>query len=184
MKNNIISICLLGLVTFSGNLKAQKWVCKNGNTSFFSETPLENISAINKNVASIIDQSTGSIAVKMKMTEFVFPNKLMQEHFNENYVESEKYPDGVFSGKVEGTYDLKKPGKYPIKGNGTLTLHGVKREVSIPGTLEVQNNEIILKCEFTVRPDDYKIDIPSLVLTKIAEEISVKSMLSYSLPQK
>jgi hypothetical protein len=93
-------LTFLLIFTTGLSLHAQRFVCKNGKMSFFSETPLENISALNKNITSIIDVPTNAIAVKIQMAEFKFSNKLMEEHFNENYMESEKFPTGVFSRKI------------------------------------------------------------------------------------
>ena len=182
MKNKIQ---ILSLSVFIGMLASisvysQKYVCKEGQTSIFSETPLENISALNKKVVSIIDPSTNSIAVKMQMIDFVFTNKLMQEHFNENYIESEKFPTSVFSGKINEEIDYTKNGQYPVNALGSMVIHGVKKEVSLKGTLTVGENQINLKAEYLIKPEDFNIDIPSLVVTKIAEEISVKSEFTFA----
>lgn len=168
------------LVLMSLNSFSQKFACKGGQTSFFSETPMENIQAENTKVVSMIDPATGVIAVKMTIRDFEFPNKLMQEHFNENYLESEKYPTAVFSGKILGDVDYDKDGTYPVTGQGNMIIHGVKKEISLKGTLNISGDQLNLKAEYLIKPEDYRIEIPSLVITKIAEEISVKSNFTYT----
>lgn len=174
---NTVSFLLLFLVGIS--LHAQRFVCKNGEMSFFSETPLENISALNKNVTSIIDVPTNAIAVKMQMAEFKFPNKLMEEHFNENYMESEKFPSGVFSGKIKEKIDFSKDGTYDISAVGKFQIHGVTKNRTLTGKMTINNGVPSLICTFDVKLADHKIDIPTIVVAKIAETIEVKSNLSF-----
>ncbi|UBM59180.1 YceI family protein [Marinilongibacter aquaticus] len=161
-------------------LFAQKVICKQGTISLFSETPMENISAENHKVVSVLDLGTRQVAVKMTITDFVFPNKLMQEHFNENYMESEKHPTAWFTGKLSGISDFEKNGKQAVFGEGELMIHGVKRKVKLNGQLEVSEKALVLQANFTVKPEDYGIEIPSLVITKIAEEIKVSAAFSYT----
>lgn len=171
-----ITLILLGLI-FSISVYAQQnqWICRNGETSFFSETPLENIAALNKNVASIIDFSKGEIAVRMTMTEFKFQNHLMEEHFNENYMESEKFPTGTFKGKIQEAIDVTKNGTYDISAKGQLTMHGVTKERLMKGKLTIDNGQMTLVTNFDVALKDHKIEIPTLVMAKIAEVITVKN---------
>lgn len=173
---------LIVLLTFTVgiSLHAQRFVCKNGEMSFFSETPLENIAAVNKNVTSIIDVPTNTIAVKMQMAEFKFPNKLMEEHFNENYIESEKFPTGVFSGKINEKIDFSKDGTYDISSVGKFQIHGVTQNRMITGKMTIKNGLPSLVCSFDVKLADHKIDIPTIVVAKIAETIEVKSNLSFA----
>lgn len=172
---------LLGIMVLalSNTVLAQKYICKNGETSFFSETPLENISALNKKVVSLINSTDGALAVKMNIVDFEFPNKLMQEHFNENYLESEKYPKSVFSGKILEKIDYSKDGRYDVTGQGSIVIHGQTQKVDLKGTLTIKGNQLILEAAYLIKPEDYNIEIPSLVITKIAEEISVKSKFVY-----
>lgn len=172
----IATLNFLSTITFAQN----QWICRKGETSFFSETPLENIVAVNKNVISLIDFTKGEIAVKMTMTDFKFQNHLMEEHFNENYMESEKYPTGSFSGKFQEPVDISKNGTYDISAKGQLTMHGVQKERIMKGKLIVNNNEITLISDFDVALKDYKIEVPTLVITKIAEVISVKDRFVFS----
>jgi polyisoprenoid-binding protein YceI len=178
MKKGIL-ITILSLIAV--NVFAQnQWICRKGETSFFSETPLENIAAVNKNVVSLIDFTKGEIAVKMTMTDFKFQNHLMEEHFNENYMESEKYPTGSFVGKFQESIDISKNGTYDISAKGTLNMHGVQKERIMKGRLIVNNNDITLISDFDVALKDHKIEVPTLVITKIAEVISVKDKFVFN----
>ncbi|MFN3996249.1 YceI family protein [Algoriphagus sp.] len=149
------------------------YATSTGEVSFFSETPLENIQAVNKKTGSIINATSRELAVQMKITDFIFPNKLMQEHFNENYLESEKYPNATFKGKIKESVDLSVPGTYPVATEGSLTIHGVTKPVLVKGTIVSTGSDLKLDFKFQVKPEDYKIEVPSLVVTKIAETIDV-----------
>lgn len=168
-------LLLFALTASSLPLTAQLYTAQSGETSFFSKAPLEDISAVNKKVGAVLNTATGDIAVKIPMTEFSFPNKLMQEHFNENYVESDKYPAATFRGKIQETLDYTKPGSYPVTAKGTFDLHGVKQERTLKGTLTVGEGKLTLQSDFPVALKDHNIDIPKLVFQKIAETIAVKN---------
>ncbi len=167
----VFVIMILSNVAFGQNI----YLCKNGETSFFSETPLENISALDNKVASVIDISKNEIAVKMTMVDFKFKNRLMEEHFNENYMESEKYPIGTFKGKIQENVDYSKNGTYTVNAKGILNMHGVSKERTLTGKMEILNGVITLTSEFVIPLKDHKIDVPTLVIAKVAEEISVKN---------
>lgn len=149
-----------------------------GEVSFYSDTPLETIEASNKKTGSIINATSREIAVQMKITDFNFPNKLMQEHFNENYLESEKYPAAVFKGKIKEQVDLSAAGTYPVTAEGSMTIHGVTKPVSVKGTVVSSGADLKLDFKFQVRPEDYQIEVPSLVVTKIAETIDVSGKMT------
>ncbi len=163
------------LLVLALSAHAQLFLTQTGETSFFSETPLENIAAKNTNTAAIINTAKGEIAIKMAMNQFVFPNKLMQEHFNENYMESDKYPTATFRGKIQETIDFKKDGVYDVSAKGTLEIHGIKQDRIIKGKLTVGKGQIMMESNFNIKLVDHKIDIPTVVFAKIAEVISVKS---------
>ena len=175
---NIIKL-LIFTVLISSKSFGQLYATQSGETSFFSETPVENISAVNKTVGAILNTSTNEVAVSMKMSAFDFPNKMMQEHFNENYMESEKYPTGVFKGKIVEAIDYTKNGTYDVTAKGQLTLHGVAQPRDLKGKLIVDNQKISLVCSFDVKLADHKIEVPKLVFSKIAEVIAVKSKYSF-----
>lgn len=175
----IIKLLIISLLATSKSL-GQMYATQAGETSFFSETPVENITAVNKTVGAIINTTTNEVAVSMKMTAFEFPNKLMQEHFNENYMESEKYPTGTFKGKIIEPIDYTKNGTYDVTVKGLLTIHGVTVPRDLKGKLTVENQKISLISNFEVKLVDHKIDIPKIVFAKIAEVISVKTKYAFS----
>jgi hypothetical protein len=172
-------ILVAGFLLFSGYSQGQTlFSTASGEVSFFSETPLENIEAVNKKTGCIINATSGELAVQMRITDFDFPNKLMQEHFNENYLESEKYPTAVFKGKIKEQVDLKVAGTYPVTAEGSMTIHGVTKPVTIKGTVLSTGNELKLDFKFQVKTEDYKVEVPSLVVTKIAENIDVTGKMT------
>ncbi len=175
----IIKILLISLLV-SDKSFGQMYATQAGETSFFSETLVENIVAVNKTVGAIINTATNEIAVSMKMSAFDFPNKLMQEHFNENYMESEKYPMGTFKGKIVEPIDYTKNGTYEVTAKGQLTIHGVTLPRDLKGKLTVENQKISLVSNFDIKLVDHKIDVPKIVFAKIAEVISVKTKYAFS----
>ena len=177
---NILKVLIFSILISSKSF-GQLYSTQSGETNFFSETLVENISAVNKTVGAILNTSTNEVAVSMKMSAFNFPNKLMQEHFNENYMESEKFPTGVFKGKIVETIDYTKNATYDITAKGQLTLHGVTQARDLKGKLTVDNQKIGLTCNFDVKLVDHKIDVPKLVFAKIAEVIAVKSKYAFTL---
>ncbi len=161
--------------SFIFTTKAQVYLTQTGETSFFSETPMENISGLNKTVAAAMNLASNDIAIRIQNVAFKFPNKLMEEHFNENYMESDKFPISTFKGKIIEKIDFTKDGTYEVSANGTFDIHGVKQERVLKGKLTVAKNQLTLQCNFDIKLADYKIEIPTLVIAKIAETIAVKS---------
>jgi polyisoprenoid-binding protein YceI len=157
----------------------EKYKTSKTQVSFFSKTPVENIEAVNKSSKGIIDFNTKAFLVKIPIKSFDFPSDLMEEHFNENYLESDKYPDATFKGTFEGDYDLKKDGNYPVNANGDLTIHGVTQKRSIPCTLKVVKGNVTASSKFNVKLVDHKIEVPQLVFNKIAEVIEVTADLLF-----
>lgn len=163
--------CLLS----AADAPAQRYSTTSGQTQFFSETPVENIRAINKKSQVIFDAATGELAVRIPIRDFTFPNKLMQEHFNENYMESEKYPTATFSGKLSSLPDHTRNGTYSVVAKGKLTVHGVTQEREIQGQFIVKDGSITMMSDFEVALTDHKIEVPKLVFVKIAQQIQVKT---------
>lgn len=170
MKKVIFSL----LILTCGAVQSQMLMTKNATISFHSHTFLENIDAVNNNVMAVIDAGKKNIAFSLLMKQFEFPKKLMQQHFNESYAESDKFPKATFSGAYTEDADLSKDGSYPLKVNGRLTIHGVTREVMIPATLTVKGSLIIGTATFKLNPKDYNIEIPFIVKDKIEKENTVK----------
>ncbi|GMQ29867.1 YceI family protein [Algoriphagus confluentis] len=149
----------------------------SGEISFYSDTPLETIEALNQKSGAIINSDTREVAVQMRITDFIFPNKLMQEHFNENYMESEKYPTATFKGKIKEQVDFTIPGTYSVTADGVLTIHGVTKPVTVKGNIASTEKGLKLEFKFQVRPEEFQIEVPSLVITKITEEIDVSGRM-------
>lgn len=152
---------------------AQVYKNTNGMIGFFSHTPVLDIEAVSKDANSIIDLSKNQLAFSVKNKTFKFKNSLMEEHFNEKYIESEKYPTSSFAGTINEKINLTAEGEYKVTLTGKLSIHGVQLDRVIPGTISVQKGKILLKSEFMVKTADYKIEVPQLVFEKIAEEIKV-----------
>ncbi len=151
-----------------------EYVTRSGIIRFNASTPLEDIEAENSRVNAILKPESGAFGVVLLISEFEFPRKLMQEHFNENYLESEKYPKAVFSGTIEGNC-LPEPGGSAKCGiSGTITLHGVGRPLTAVANLMHTGSGYRLRSAFVIRPEAHEIKIPKLLFTKIAQEVQVE----------
>ena len=158
---------------FSTQVLAQQFYTNKGKISFFSEAPLEDISAVNENVSAIIDSQTGGFAFRVKIVEFTFPNSLMQEHFNESYLESEKYPLSTFTGVIDDFSDLDLSNEQNLVVNGSLSMHGISKVAQMKANAKMINDELHISSNFDVALKDYDIDIPKIMIYKIAETIAV-----------
>lgn len=179
MKNYSLLMIILMLVGCA-SLKAQVYSTTKGEINFFSSAPLEDISAKNNRVISMLNTQTGELVVRVPINQFDFPNKLMQRHFNENYMESEKYPYGTFKGKLNEQIDFSKPGTYDASASGVLNIHGVDQKRTLNGKVTVgTDGSLELQTKFIVALADHKIDVPKIVFNKIAEKISVTANFNY-----
>jgi hypothetical protein len=170
----IFSALLCLAVLLPAAAYSQLYSTRAGFIGFYSKTPLEDIKGENTQVYAIVDAGKKNLAFAALLKGFVFTKELMQEHFNENYVESDKYPKATFSGTFAGDIALDKDGVYKVTVKGNLTLHNVTRPVEIPATLEVKAGHILGMAEFKLKPEDFNIGIPSVVRDKIDKEIMVK----------
>lgn len=160
--------------TISLNAQIYKAKADGSSITFFSKSPLEDITAVNKKSSIGLNSTTGDIQVGVTMTYFKFPKPLMEEHFNENYLESDKFPVCVFKGKIVEPVDYSKEGENKVTVKGTMNLHGVTKDVEIEGTLTKKGNEILINSEFKIKIADYNIKVPSLYVQNIAEIVDVK----------
>ena len=169
-----IGLLLVTLLLFFLPAKSQD-ICmtSNGTVSFFSETPVENIDATSNQAIGAINVKTKAVFFKVKMTTFEFKKALMQEHFNENYVESHDYPYSTFNGTINEPVDLTKDGTYNVTATEKLTVHGVEKSRTIPGTVTVKGGTIDLTSDFDVTVADHSIKIPTVVVKNIAEVVKV-----------
>ncbi len=173
MRKFFSTIIVLFILTTSAF--SQKYITKNGKITFYSDAPMEKIEAHNSQVNAAIDASNGDLVFRVLMKSFIFEKALMQEHFNENYVESDKYPNATFKGKIQNikNIDFSKNGKYNVIVEGDLTIHGVTQKVIHPGSIEIKDGKVIAQSKFMIALKDYNIKIPNNVLKNIAENIEI-----------
>ncbi len=176
-----IIFTVLLTATITSGIAQSKYITRNGHINFFSSAPIEDITADNNSVGSIIDPATGEMVFTLRMTGFEFEKKLMQQHFNENYVESDKFPKSTFKGVITNNdkVNYSKPGQYSVNVKGDLTIHGVTKKIQTPGTIEVTGDGLKASSKFIVKPADFDIKIPGIMRNKIAEEIEVTVKMEY-----
>ncbi|HMT53888.1 MAG TPA: YceI family protein [Saprospiraceae bacterium] len=157
-------------------MSAQKYFTKTGHISFYSDTPLEKIEGHNKSSNCVLDVATGKLEVATLVKGFQFEKALMQEHFNENYMESDKFPKAVFKGQIDNysKLDISKNGKVTVKVSGDLTMHGVTKKVTTDAVVSINNGKIIADASFNVLLADFNIKIPALVKDQIAKSLKIK----------
>jgi polyisoprenoid-binding protein YceI len=179
MKKLIVTMVLTASVLLVN--AQEKYFTRSGVISFFSKTDMENIDARNTKATSILDTKTGQMEFAVLMKAFEFKKELMMEHFNENYVESDKFPKATFKGSVTNieTVNFSKDGIYPIKIKGQLTMHGVTNEVVTDGKFEVKEGVVQGSCSFICVLADYKIAIPSVVKDNISKTIKIDVEVTY-----
>ena len=158
---------------YSLGFTQSKYLTKTGIISFEASVPsFEEVSAKNNAVTAILNTENSEIAALALINGFRFKNALMEEHFNENYAESNNYPKAIFEGKIKQFLTDKTSGNFEISGK--LTFHGVTKIIeTIPVTIDVNSERINLKGEFKVLASDFKIEIPNIVKNKISEEVQV-----------
>jgi len=161
---------------------AEKWQTRTAYVRFFSTTPVEDIEAVNNQVSSILDPLKGEFAFQVPIKGFVFEKALMQEHFNENYLESGKHPNATFTGKIVDFDPSKLTGTGKIKWvlRGKMSIHGQEKEMDIPIELTPKANKGVIEAKFKVVPEDFGIKIPSAVRNKIAKDIEVSVKADYA----
>lgn len=170
MKHLTFLCFLFGIIL---NVNGQTiFVTKKASVKFFSETPMENIEAITETVNAGLNDATGKVVVKIPIKTFKFERSLMEEHFNENYLESDKFPYATFTGTLDNAFLTNKSS---FNGNitGDLTIHGVTQKKAFPIKIINNNGIYSTTLQFKVKLADFDIKIPTLVIEKIAEEVLV-----------
>jgi len=174
-KKNILALIISGtfiLSSFQGNPSI--FTCRDGKVSFLSDAPLEVIKASSQGLSGVLNISDRSFSFLVSTKSFEgFNSSLQRTHFNEDYMESDVYPNSTFKGKIIEETDLTVPGTYQIRAKGKMNVHGVENDRIIKCTLVVSENKIDVKANFTVFLEDHNISIPSIVNQKIAEEIKL-----------
>ena len=170
-----VKVILLIAVSMSFVAHAQVYKSTSSDVSFYSKTPMEDIYAQTKKAKAAVNLNTKKVFIKIKMISFKFEKPLMEEHFNEKYVETEKYPNAIFSGVILGEDDLSKEGTYQVKVKGVLNIHGVEQNRIVDGNVLVKEGTVELTTEFKVALENHKVKVPKVVVKKIAEVINVKA---------
>ena len=167
----LVSIIALSLCTNGQG----KYFTKSGKISFFSKTSMENIDAINKSTACILDSKAGDVQFAVLMKSFSFKKALMQEHFNKDFIESDKFPKGEFKGQITNNSEIKYTvdGTYPAKVKGKLTIHGVTKDVETTGTITVKAGKISVSSSFNVQLPDYNIKVPAVQRSQVSDNIKI-----------
>lgn len=176
------ALLLITIVSALSAFSQNRYFTKNGGITFHAGTAMEDIDAINNSATSVFDATTGQIEYAVLIKGFEFKRALMQDHFNENYLESDKFPKSIFKGKISNISELniEKEGSYAVNVKGSLEIHGIKREIEIPATITVKGKGITAISDFTVLLSDYNISIPGLVKDKIAKTVTIKVKCNYS----
>jgi len=164
---------LLALFVCSGTARAQIYMLESSNVRFFSDALIEDITATTTSAQGLVNVADKTFSFRVPIKTFEFAKDLMKEHFNENYMESEKYPYGTFKGSVVGNFDFTKNGVYEVTAEGILSIHGVEQKRSLPSKLFVEGKVVRLESVFMVKLVDHDIEIPQIVFQNIAEEIEV-----------
>ncbi len=170
-------LLILFVVLTGVQVYAQKFKSSESNIRFFSKAPIEDIEAVNTEATSIIDVDSKSFVFVAPIKGFSFKKKLMEEHFNENYLETDKYPKAIFKGKIEN-WDVGK-GEAVVVAKGEMSIHGVEQQVSIEGTINYGDDNVTIKSVFLIALKDYKIKIPKALFYNIAEVVEVTISFQY-----
>ena len=172
--NRLVLFVSIVLVSLSANAQG-KYFTKSGKIVFFSKTSMENIEATNKSTACILDAKTGDVQFGVLMKSFEFKKALMQEHFNKDYVESDKFPKAEFKGQItnNGEVNYTKDGSYAVKVKGKLTLHGVTKDVETTGTIVVKSGKIKASSVFNIQLPDYNIKVSSVQRSQVSDTIKI-----------
>ena len=172
--------------TASDGIAQTIYQATSSTISFHAGTPVEDIDAVNSKSLSFINKTTGEVSISIPMKDFHFKRPLMEEHFDENYLESAKYPKAEFKGKINdiGKIDFKSSAAIEITVAGTLTIHGVAQERTLNVTLQPSDSKIHGETKFVVTLSDHKIDRPKIMWQKIAEKVNVTATFTYEPYQK
>ena len=170
-----IFISLVTMMVCSIQVSAQKFYTKTGKVSFFSSTAMENISATNKSSVCLLDSKTGDLQFAILLKGFEFKKALMQEHFNNDYVESDKFPKSEFKGQItnNSSVNYTTNGSYPVTVKGKMTLHGETKDVETTGTIVVKDGKVQANSVFNLMLADYKVNIPNMYRDNISKSIKI-----------
>ena len=186
MKNkyliNTMLLSIFLLISILPVFSQHLYFSKESNVRLFSNAPLEDIVAVNKSSNAVLNTQNNEVAVKIEMSRFEFPNKLMQEHFNEHYLETDRFPYATFKGKINKEIDWRKPQNTSVSVSGEMSIHGVQKMLIIDGRLssDPKNNTIIMDANFKISLADYNIKIPNIILLKISDKVEINTQFKMS----
>ena len=176
---------ILIMVLISGMLNQDAtnalYTCKNARISLYSSAPVENIEGISNAGKSVYNLATGELMFNVAIRSLKFDKSRMEEHFNENYMESDKYPQASFKGKITEKIDVNSNGSYPVTVTGVLYVHGVKQTRTVKGTVKINNGTLSMASEFMVKCVDHNIEIPKIVFKNVAETLKLNVSATYTL---
>jgi hypothetical protein len=181
MKQFILLVSIF-VCSLTGTI-AQSIIATSTMIEFFSSTSVEDIKATNKACTALIVPAKGDILFKIPNRNFKFEKALMEEHFNENYMETEKFPNSDFRGKINEPVDYTKDGVTKVTVTGKMQIHGVTKDRTIPGTITISKGKIIAEAKFDVALKDHDIKIPSVVTKNLAENIAVTVKSEFPAPK-
>ena len=166
----LAAVCLL-----AAPASAQKFFSRDAKVKFHSDSKMEKIEAVNKSGTVVLDAATGKMDFKVLIQNFLFEKALMQEHFNENYLESDKYPNATFKGQISNLNEVNfsKDGAYKVNVSGKMNLHGVEKDITVPGTVTVGGGAVKLSAEFSLKCSDYNIKIEAQKAANISNDIKI-----------
>lgn len=175
---SLVALAMFAFTTHSGGV----YKTNSGNISFFSHTPVEDIQAENHTVKSAFSSANGRLQFSVVIKDFEFKKALMQEHFNENYLESDQYPKATFNGMIQNMAEVKvnENGTYTSPVNGKLTIKDVTKDVKTTATFTVTEGVVNAKADFNINPSDYNIEIPKATIGKISDNIKVSIDADYT----
>jgi len=173
---SIILLCWLNINRAGQDL----YVCKNAGITLFSSALIEDIKAVSPSGLSVYNPATGELDFSVAISTFKFDKSFMQQHFNSDYMESDKYPRAIFKGKILEAIDVTKEGTYAVSAAGELTVHGITQKRTVQGSLAVKNGIVTMSSEFMVKCADHHIDIPQILFYHIAESIKVTVSATYT----
>lgn len=156
------------------------YTCKNAKITIFSSALIEDIKAVSSAGVSVYNATTGELDFSVAISSFHFEKSFMQQHFNSDYMESDKYPRAIFKGKIQEHVDVTKDGAYAVTAAGQLTVHNITQARTIQGSLTVKNGVVAMSSEFMVKCADHHIDIPQILFYHIAESIKVTVSATYT----
>ena len=180
-----ITLLLLTLTLFAGFAEAQTYKTRDAYIFFNpnKDPSHKDYAAASKEATAVLKVETNDVALLVPMKTFHFNNALLEEHFNENYLHTDKFPNATFKGKLIGFNkdQITKDGVYNLSSEGQVTLHGVTKNFKAPVKLEVKGKKATFYCIFKIRAEEYNIDIPGLVKPKLSDETPIEATINFQL---